>query len=65
MKAKHAGQDQKDLILRYVLIKSEVGDLFCQRTILEEFTLQYLKSNSDGNLLAKIYLDFISAVDFL
>jgi len=42
-----------------------VGDLYCQRTVLEEFAIGYIKQNSDGNLLAKVYLDFISAVDFL
>ena len=25
----------------------------------------YIKHNPDGNLLAKVYLDFVSAVDFL
>ena len=59
------GQDQKDCILRYVLMKSQIGDLYCQRTMMEEFAFQYIKENSDGNLLAKVYLDFISAVDFL
>ena len=63
--SKAAGQDQKDLILRYVLIKSNIGDLYCQKTLLEEFTLRYIKENSDGNLLAKVYLDFITAVEFL
>jgi len=33
--------------------------------MMEEFAFQYIKENSDGNLLAKVYLDFISAVDFL
>ena len=65
LRNKVAGQDQKDLILRYVLIQSNVGDLYCQKTILEEFALQYIKNNSDGNILAKVYLDFISAVDYL
>ena len=32
---------------------------------MEEFALQYIKSNEDGNLLAKIYLDFVSAIDYL
>ena len=63
--SKAAGQDQKDLILRYVLIKSNIGDLYCQKTLLEGFTLRYIKENSDGNLLAKVYLDFITAVEFL
>ena len=63
--AKSIGQDQKDFILRYVLMKSQIGDLYCQRTIMEEFAFQYIKENTDGNLLAKVYLDFISAVDFL
>ena len=62
---KVAGQDQKDLILRYILIQSEVGDLFCQRTVLDEFVVSYIKANADGNLLAKVFLDFTSAVDFL
>lgn len=48
-----------------MLIQSNVGDLFCQKTILEEFALQYIKNNEDGNILAKVYLDFISAVDYL
>ena len=48
-----------------MLLKTEVGDLYCQKTMLEEFSLQYIKDNSDGNLLAKVYLDFISAVDYL
>lgn len=46
-------------------MKSQIGDLFCQRTIMEEFAFAYIKENSDGNILAKIYLDFISAVDYL
>ena len=33
--------------------------------ILEEFALQYIKENNDGNVLAKVYLDFITAVDYL
>ena len=32
---------------------------------MEEFAFQYIRENTDGNLLAKVYLDFISAVDFL
>ena len=51
--------------MRYVLIKSEIGDLYCQKTILEEFALQYIKNNGDGNMIAQVYLDFISAVDYL
>ena len=53
------------MILRYVLLQSNVGDLYCQKTIMEEFALQYIKENSDGNILAKVYLDFCSAVDYL
>ena len=34
-----AGQDQKDIILRYVLMKTNVGDLYCQKLLLEEFTM--------------------------
>ena len=45
MRNKIAGQDQRDLILRYVLIKCDVGDLFCQRTVIEEFLLDYIKRN--------------------
>ena len=59
------GQDQRDFILRYVLLKSNIGDLYCQKTILEEFALQYIKENTDGNVLAKVYLDFVTAVDYL
>ena len=33
--------------------------------IMEEFALQYIKENNDGNVLAKVYLDFVSAVDYL
>ena len=51
--------------MRYVLLKCNVGDLFCQRMVLEEFASGYIKVNTDGNLLAKIYVDFINAVDFL
>lgn len=32
---------------------------------MEEFAFSYIKENSDGNILAKVYLDFISAVDYL
>lgn len=51
--------------MRYVLLKCNVGDLFCQRMVLEEFASGYIKQNTDGNLLAKVYIDFINAVDFL
>ena len=27
--------------------------------------MQYIRENSDGNILAKVYLDFLSAVDYL
>ena len=53
------------MILRYVLLQTGIGDLYCQKTILEEFALQYIRENSDGNILAKVYLDFLSAVDYL
>jgi len=48
-----------------VIIQSKVGDLYCQRTVIEEFALQYIKVGSDGNVLAQVYLDFCSAVDYL
>ena len=32
---------------------------------MEEFALQYIRENCDGNVLAKVYLDFCSAVDYL
>ena len=51
--------------MRYVLLKTQVGDLYCQKTMLEEFSLEYIKNNTDGNILAKVYLDFISAVDYI
>ena len=38
-----AGQDQRDLIMRYVLMRCNVGDLFCQRMVLEEFAVGYIK----------------------
>ena len=63
--SKVAGQDQKDNILRYVVLQSNVGDLYCQKTLVEEFALQYISENTDGNVLAKVYLDFCSAVDYL
>ena len=63
--SKVAGQDQKDNILRYVVLQSNVGDLYCQKTLVEEFALQYISDNTDGNVLAKVYLDFCSAVDYL
>ena len=62
---KAIGADQHDIILRYILIKCQIGDLFCQRTMIEEFALAYIKQNEDGNHLAKVYIDFINAVDFL
>ena len=48
-----------------MLLQKGIGDLYCQKTILEEFALQYIRENSDGNILAKVYLDFLSAVDYL
>lgn len=32
---------------------------------MEEFCTSYIKQNEDGNQLAKVYLDFVSAVDFI
>ena len=60
-----AGQDQKDIILRYVLMKTNVGDLYCQKLLLEEFTMQCIKENEDGNVISKVYLDFITAVSII
>lgn len=46
-------------------MQSKVGDLYCQRMIIDEFALQYVKEGADGNILNKVYLDFCSAVDYL
>ena len=45
--------------------KCDIGDLFCQRVIMDEFVGMYIKENTDGNVLAKTYLDFTSAIDFM
>ena len=65
MKPAELDQAQKFSILRYVLSKCDVGDLFCQRTMFEEFISEYISCNQDGNQLAKTYIDFTCAVDFL
>ena len=65
MKRAELDQAQKFTILRYVLSKCDVGDIFCQRTIMDEFIGTYIKENQDGNSLAKTYIDFTCAVDFL
>ena len=62
-KVEHVGQEQRDYILRYVLIKTEVQDLYAQRMLIEEFTGKYIQEG--GGELSKLYIEFTSAVDWL
>ena len=49
--------------MRYVLIKSEVQDLYAQRMLIEEFTSKYIQCGSTE--LSKLYIEFTGAVDWL
>jgi len=63
IKQESVGQEQRDYILRYVLLKTEVQDLYAQRMLIEEFTGKYIQEGS--NELSKLYIEFTAAVDWL
>ena len=58
-------KDEQFTILQYVLMRSEVGDIYTQLVMLTEFTSEYIQEGSDGNELSMTYLDFMNTVEWL